>query len=87
MYSKHIVSTIDTGSNTETRIPSVVDLPIQFSYTDFTTIDQRLKYYVQEKFFWENEEFVLVFRVCLLFYLLEIKLKLFNLFLLNSATV
>ncbi|VVC40112.1 Hypothetical protein CINCED_3A010414 [Cinara cedri] len=49
----------ETGSS---KVPSIVDIPIQFSYTDFTTVDQRLKYYVQEKFFWENEEFVLIFR-------------------------
>jgi len=59
-----IVCIIKTGSNIDSRIPSVVDVPIKFSYDDFLLIDIRLKLYVQHKFFGDNEEFVLVFRVC-----------------------
>ncbi|XP_060865982.1 uncharacterized protein LOC132941813 isoform X4 [Metopolophium dirhodum] len=50
------------GSNIDSRIPSVVDMPIKFSYDDFVSIDLRLKSYVQHKFFGDKEEFVLVFR-------------------------
>lgn len=53
-----------TGSNNDSRIPSVVDVPIKFSYDDFVSIDLRLKSYVQHKYFGSEEEFVLVFRVC-----------------------
>ncbi|XP_015373187.1 PREDICTED: uncharacterized protein LOC107168329 [Diuraphis noxia] len=49
-------------SNIDSRIPSVVDVPIKFSYDDFVLIDLRLKSYVQHKFFGNEEEFVLVFR-------------------------
>lgn len=59
-----IVCIIKTGSNIDSRIPSVVDMPIKFSYDDFVSIDLRLKSYVQHKFFGDKEEFVLVFRVC-----------------------
>lgn len=60
----YIVCIIKTGSNIDSRIPSVVDMPIKFSYDDFVSIDLRLKSYVQNKFFRDEEEFVLVFRVC-----------------------
>ncbi|XP_060854807.1 uncharacterized protein LOC132932444 isoform X2 [Rhopalosiphum padi] len=50
------------GSNIDSRIPSVVDVPIKFSYDDFVSIDLRLKSYVQNKYFRDKEEFVLVFR-------------------------
>lgn len=50
------------GSNIDSRIPSVADIPIKFSYDDFVLIDPRLKSYVQHKFFRDKEEFVLVFR-------------------------
>ncbi|KAL5240878.1 hypothetical protein ACI65C_008288 [Semiaphis heraclei] len=49
-------------SNNDSRIPSVVDVPIKFSYDDFVSIDLRLKSYVQHKYFGSEEEFVLVFR-------------------------
>lgn len=66
------VCIIKTGSNIDSRIPSVVDVPIQFSYDDFVSIDLRLKSYVQNKFFRDNEEFVLVFRVgCLIKFVLK----------------
>ncbi|XP_025410388.1 serine/threonine-protein kinase 11-interacting protein isoform X2 [Sipha flava] len=52
----------ETGINIDSRIPSVTDIPIQFSYNDFTSIDQRLKFYIRQKYFRENEEFKLVFR-------------------------
>ncbi|XP_050056427.1 uncharacterized protein LOC114132536 isoform X2 [Aphis gossypii] len=59
---QHNNSSTIKGSNIDSRIPSVVDVPIQFSYDDFVSIDLRLKSYVQNKFFRDNEEFVLVFR-------------------------
>jgi hypothetical protein len=59
----YIVCIIKTGSNIDSRIPSVVDVPIKFSYDDFVSIDLRLKSYVQNKYFRDKEEFVLVFRV------------------------
>lgn len=72
MHSKLIVCIIDTECNVNYKIPSVVNIPIKFSYNDFVTIDQRLKSYVQHTFFRENEEFVLVFRVCfIVFYFLN----------------
>jgi len=39
----YIVCIIKTGSNIDSRIPSVVDMPIKFSYDDFVSIDLRLK--------------------------------------------
>lgn len=85
----YIVCIIKTGSNIDSRIPSVVDMPIKFSYGDFVSIDPRLKSYVQNKFFGDEEEFVLVFRVC---YMIKFGLKYFikmkyNFFLLNSVIV
>lgn len=47
----------------EPKTPSVLDVPIYFSYNEFASIDPRLKSYVQQKIFREKEEFVLVFRV------------------------
>lgn len=52
------------ANNINFKIPSIINLPIQFSYEDFTSIDQRLKSYIQHKFFRDKEEFVLIFRVC-----------------------
>lgn len=53
-----------TRNNTNsTRIPSVTDKPIQFSYDDFTSVDQRLKSYLELKFFRPEEECIIIFRV------------------------
>jgi len=77
-----IVCIIKTGSNIDSRIPSVVDMPIKFSYDDFVLIDLRLKSYVQHTFFEDKEEFVLVFRVCCMIksglkYLIKMKYNFF----------
>jgi len=58
-----VLHDLETRNNISSKIPSITELPIQFSYDDFTLIDQRLKSYVQHTFFREKEEFVLVFRV------------------------
>ncbi|XP_050443704.1 uncharacterized protein LOC126847486 isoform X2 [Adelges cooleyi] len=51
----------DTLSNSDLKVPSLLEKPIQFSFDDFACIDQRLKSYVQQKFFRNREEVVLVF--------------------------
>jgi len=64
---KYIVYTSETGYIDPKNV-SITDLPIQFCYNEFSTIDPRLKSYVRHTFFRENEEFVLVFRVsCAIF--------------------
>lgn len=70
---RFVCSTETRKNNIESRIPSIADIPIQFFYDDFTSIDLRLKRYLQQKYFKEKEEYVIVFRVCITISVIKIK--------------
>ncbi|XP_050520499.1 serine/threonine-protein kinase 11-interacting protein isoform X2 [Daktulosphaira vitifoliae] len=57
-----LTSCKDIMDSSDSRLTSIFDKPIQFSYDDFSVIDLRLKSYLQQKYFRSTEEFVLIFR-------------------------